>query len=136
MTSIFKNSAIIAGVLAIIAYAIYRYVKKTEPAKPISFEDILNKAVSTIRSHEGGNEKYELVIFPPSKAKAFISESPDYFENVSLAKIKDKEIVIWFVQVADKIIYQEALISDSLSSDFTDAIPMDKVYKKIIRFNN
>lgn len=136
MPSIIKNSAIIAGILAIIAYAIYRFVKKNEPTKPISYEDILNKALFAIRSHKGENEKYELFIFPPSKAKLFISENPDYFNNISLGSVKDKELVIWYVQSSDNIIFQEAMISDSISPDFTDAVPMDKVYKKIIRFSN
>lgn len=79
MTSIIKNTAIIAGILAIIAYAIYRYVKRGKISKPISYEDIVNVAVSKVRESNNVGEVYELIIIPPSKAILFISENPDFF---------------------------------------------------------
>lgn len=132
MTNIIKNSAIIAGILAIIAYAIYRYVSK-RPSKPISYEDILSTAIAKVKASTADHGSYDLVILPPSKAREFISHNPDFSENLSLSKITGKELVIWFIQYENVVIYQETLISDSLSKDFTDAVPTDKVYKKIIK---
>ncbi|MDE6338961.1 MAG: hypothetical protein K2K97_04135 [Muribaculaceae bacterium] len=133
MTNIIKNSAIIAGVIAVIAYAIYRYASKRTPSKPISYEDILSKAIAKVNASTTNHESYDLVIFPPSKATEFISQNPDFFDDLSLSKIAGKELVIWFIQCENDVMYHEALISDSFSKDFTDAVPMDKVYKKIIK---
>lgn len=133
MTNIIKNSAIIASILAIIAYAIYRYASKRTPLKLISYEDILSKAITKVNASTANHESYDLIIFPPSKAREFISQNPDFFDNFSISKISGKELVIWFIQCDDDVIYQEALISDFLSKDFTDAVPLDKIYKKIIK---
>ena len=136
MTSILKNTAIVASILAIIAYAIYRYVKSSKASKPISFEDILNKAISKVRESNNINEVYELIIIPPSKAMIFISEHPDFFENMSLKDVKDKQFVIWYLQCSDNVIAQDAMISDTLAPDFTDVVPADKIYRKVIKLKN
>lgn len=136
MTSILKNTAIVASILAIIAYAIYRYVKSSKVSKPISFEDILNKAISKVRESNNINEVYELIIIPPSKAMIFISENPDFFENVSLKDVKDKQLVIWYLQCSDNVIAQDAMISDTLAPDFTDVVAADKIYRKVIKLKN
>ncbi|MBO5062024.1 MAG: hypothetical protein J6C31_05320 [Prevotella sp.] len=136
MTSIIKNTAIIAGILAIIAYAIYRYVKRGKISKPISYEDIVNVAVSKVRESNNVGEVYELIIIPPSKAILFISENPDFLENVSLKDVKDKQLVIWYLQCSDKVIAQEAMISDTLAQDFLDVVPADKIYRKVIKLKN
>ncbi len=136
MTSIIKNSAIIAGVVALAAYAIYRYAIKRQSSKPISYETILNKAISKIKETNATSGQYELVILPPSKARLFLSQNPDFLDNISMNDLKGKELVIWHVQNADSVIYQEALISDSLSPDFTDVVALDKIYKKVIKFDN
>lgn len=136
MTSIIKNTAIIAGILAIIAYAIYRYVKRGKISKPISYEDIVNVAVSKVRESNNVGEVYELIIIPPSKAILFISGNPDFLENVSLKDVKDKQLVIWYLQCSDKVIAQEAMISDTLAQDFLDVVPADKIYRKVIKLKN
>lgn len=136
MTSILKNTAIVASILAIIAYAIYRYVKSSKVSKPISFEDILNKAISKVRESNNINEVYELIIIPPSKSMIFISENPDFFENVSLKDVKGKQLVIWYLQCSDNVIAQDAMISDTLAPDFTDVVPADKIYRKVIKLKN
>lgn len=135
-TDIIKNIAIVAGILAIIAYVIYRYVTKREPSSPISYEEILNKAVAKVKASNLNDDSYELYILPTAKAKLFISQNPDYFDNISLKDLKHKEVIIWYIQSSNNVIYQEAIISESLAEDFTDIIPMDKVYRKIIKNNN
>ena len=135
MTNIIRNTAIVAGILAIIAYAIYRYIKKGI-SKPISYEDILHKAVSRVKESDNKNDKYTLCILPPTKAKVFISENPDFFDKISLHDIKDKQLVIWYLQGPNEVVYQEALISDSLTQDFMDAVPLDKIYQKTIKLKH
>ena len=130
MTSVLKSSAIVAGVLAVIAYAIYRYLNRK--SKPISYEDILKSAVSRIKENENAHGEYDLVIFPPSKANVFLIENPDFFDNVDVKDVAEKKLVIWFVQQGEDVVYQEALLSDALALDFTDVVPSDKIYTKRI----
>lgn len=136
MTSVLKSLAISAGVLAVIAYAIYRYMKG-KSSKPISYESILKSAISHIKENKDASGVYDLVIFPPSKANDFLTENPDFFDdvdiNINVNDVKDKKLVIWFVQQEGNVLYHEARLSDSLAPDFTDAVSSDKIYKKRIK---
>lgn len=131
MMSIVRNTAVITSIVAIIVYALYRYKKGIRPISHISYESILTDAIQEIKNANGHRE-YTLVIFPPQKSKEFIDQNPGYFKNVKLSQIKDNLLVIWFLQNGDQVLGQNAIIGKTLSSDFTDIIPMDKIYRKQI----
>lgn len=145
MTTLIKNATIIASILVFAAYAIFRYAKqkKTDLGNnpipynnPISYEEILSKAISKIKKAGKPNKEYKLSIIPPSKSKDFLKSSPDYFKNLSVKDLETKLLVIWFVQFDDNVIYEEAVLSNSLANDFTDIIPSDKIYVKTIKIND
>lgn len=129
---IFRNSVIVASLIAVIAYAIYRY--KTKRHKPISYEEILSLSLAEIKKRPlNGLGEYELVILPPLKAKQFIKEHPEWLDGISLNDLNNKLLVVWFVQQGNDVFGQCAKLSNSLASDFTDIVPADKVYRKRIK---
>lgn len=132
MMLILRNTAIVSGLIAVIAYAIYRYAKnKVKPVSSISYERILSDALSKIKStNEVGD--YVLIVFPPKKSKEFIDQHPGYCSELKSSDLNNNLLVIWLVQKGEDVIEQKAIIGKSLATDFSDIVPTNKIYKKQI----
>lgn len=139
MTSILKTSAIIAGILAVVAYAVYHYLKHR--STPISFEKILQKAVNEakrLNAEKPELQEMDLIILNPEKTKQFFVQNKDAIKDfgLSLSQVSKELIVIWLLKNGADVVYQEAVVSNALAPDFTDSVPEDKIYKKRIRISN
>lgn len=135
MTNEIKTSAIIAGILAVVAYAVYYYLKHR--STPISMEKILLKAMEEAKRINSTSQRVQdldLIVMNPQKTKQFFAENKEALKDygLSLSQVSKKLIVIWLLKNGDNVIYQEAIVSNALASDFTDVIPEDKIYRKKI----
>lgn len=158
MTPLLKYSLIGGAAaigVAVAAFIAYKILKKRRSVsddnkpdkhgenilyKPISLQSILDKAIFQTDLKPGS---YELCVFPPSKSDEFISfyvnqkkaEKDDFYTgllNLQKDANPEKLVVIWVLKQGDDIINQGYSVSDSLASDFMDAVPEDKIYVKKI----
>lgn len=115
--------------MAVIAYAIYRFNKDPKGGSSISYERILNDAINEVKKNNVAGE-YTLVIFPPKKSMEFVARNPDFFKELKISSLKNKLLVVWFVQFGENVLGQKAIVGKELATDFKDIIPTDKIYKK------
>lgn len=139
MTNELKTSAIIAGILAVVAIAVYHYLKYRPT--PISLEKIYLKAIKEAKRINTENpelHEMDLIILSPKKTKQFFAQNKDSLKDfgLSLSQVKKGLIVIWFLQNGTDVVYQEAIVSNALAPDFTDSVCEDKIYRKHIRISN
>lgn len=141
--------------IAVAAFVAYKILKKKSKVsenntdktpedtilyKPISLQQIIDKAVFQTNLQPGS---YEMCVFPPQKTAEFINfytgqkdvEKDEFYTdllNLQKNAKPTKLVVIWVLKQGNDVVNQGYCVSDSLASDFTDAVPEDKIYIKKI----